>query len=238
MEIVRNTRRLFTMLMESHEPPTVFSHGGARRGVAYTDNKEDNIRVLLAERLGKSKTTINKYLCHSEYLNDETLAALFEKSMGKDFFEKAQVQKRILVKNLKSAGRPDREVIEAVSCRMVSWATDYQEGRSLVYAETVEPAEISIPENPSTADTAPTTPATQLFDRWPSGQDTSALPTEETIRHELRALRDAIDQALSGGTTDLLNQMESLIPEGISRLSRVQQLIVDLRQAGADGQEG
>jgi hypothetical protein len=237
-EIVRNARRLCEMLMESPEPPAIFNHGGARRGPVYTDNKEDNIRVLLANRLGKSTTAINQYLCHGEYLYDETLAALIEKSMGKDFFEKAQVQKRILVKNLKSAGRPEREVIEAVSSRMVSWATDYQERRSLAAVGTVERPEVAAPANAPSVNTVRTVSPIQPFDHWQGRPDIQPPPTEETIRHELRALRDAIDQALRGGTTDLLDQTERLIPEGISRFSRVQQLIVDLRQAAADGQEG
>ena len=78
-ELVRNARILFYMLMAAAENPVVFSHGGARKGVNYIDNREENIRELLAERLGKSKTTINKYLSHGEYLIDYSLFRVYSR---------------------------------------------------------------------------------------------------------------------------------------------------------------
>jgi len=65
-ELVRNTCRLFTILCESTDDPVVFSHGGNRRSADFTGKRENNIRSVLSERLGKSQTTINKYLQHGE----------------------------------------------------------------------------------------------------------------------------------------------------------------------------
>jgi hypothetical protein len=65
-ELVRNSCRLFTILCESADDPVVFSHGGNRRSTDFTGKRENNIRSVLSERLGKSQTTINKYLQHGE----------------------------------------------------------------------------------------------------------------------------------------------------------------------------
>ena len=70
-ELVRNANILFKILMESTDNPVVFFHGGSRKGASYTDSKENNIRKLMADRLGKSVTTISKYLNHSESINKE-----------------------------------------------------------------------------------------------------------------------------------------------------------------------
>jgi hypothetical protein len=224
------------MLMGSPEPPTVFSHGGARRGVAYTDNKEDNIRVLLAERLGKSKTTINQYLSYSEWLKDEALAVLIEKMMEKDFFEKAQVKKRILVKNLKSAGRSDAEVVATVSERIVSWATDYQGNRPFSDPEAAEVTEGPAPE-PSPAEGAPA-PALvqQTFDHWEGRDDATASPTIGTIRRDLQAIRDAIDEAPSDDA-EVLVWLENWAPYGISALANLRQVAIHLQRAAKTGEE-
>jgi hypothetical protein len=235
-EIVRSTRGLFTMLMGSPEPPTVFSHGGARRGVAYTENKEDNIRVLLAERLGKSKTTINKYLSYSEWLNDEALAVLIEKLMEKDFFEKAQVKKRILVKNLKSAGRPDAEVVAAVSERIVSWATDYQEGRSFSDPEAAEVTEVPAPEHrPAEGAPAPAL-LQQTFDHWDGRDDATAPPTIETIRRDLQAVQVAVDSA-PVDEAQLLVWAIDWVPHGICALANLRQVAIHLQRAAGTGEE-
>jgi hypothetical protein len=126
-ELVRNARILFYMLMDSADNPVVFSHGGARRGVNYTNNKEENIRELLAERLGKSKTTINKYLSHGEYLIDYSLNTLIESNEGKAFFEEAQKNKRILIKDLLSEGESEEIIAETVSQNVLSWLEEFHE---------------------------------------------------------------------------------------------------------------
>jgi hypothetical protein len=126
-ELVRNARILFYMLMAAAENPVVFSHGGARRGVNYTDNREENIRELLAERLGKSKTTINKYLGHGEYLIDYSLNTLIESNEGKAFFEEAQKNKRILIKDLISEGKSEEIIAETVSQNMLPWLEEFHE---------------------------------------------------------------------------------------------------------------
>ena len=137
-ERVRNARILFYMLMASTDNPIVFSHGGARRGVNYTENKENNVGTLLANRLGKSVTTINKYLNHSEFLNAEVIEALINAGAGKKIFEAAQPYKRKVLSNLKSAQKSEAEISAAVSETMLSLWREYQANKKagLTYNQT------------------------------------------------------------------------------------------------------
>ena len=114
-ERVRNAGILFNMFLASSENPIVFSHGGSRRGATYIQNTEDNIRTLLANRLGKSPVTINKYLNHGEFINDETMQELINADVEKGFFEVNQVHKRRLIDRLKAAQIPDDNITDAVS---------------------------------------------------------------------------------------------------------------------------
>jgi hypothetical protein len=100
-EKMGNACRLLTMLRESlEENLMVFSHGGARRGDSYTNSPTNNARLVLADRLGKSVTTINKYLQHGKYLSEETLQTLISAGVKKGFFEAIQKDKQRLIYDL------------------------------------------------------------------------------------------------------------------------------------------
>ena len=81
----------------------------------------------MAERLGKSKTTINKYLSHGEFLIDYSLNTLIESNEGKAFFEEAQKNKRILIKDLLSEGKSEEVIAETVSQNVLSWLEEFHE---------------------------------------------------------------------------------------------------------------
>jgi hypothetical protein len=124
-EEVRNTCRLFAML-KSMGNPMIFSHGGARRGDGYIDRPENNIRVVLAERLGKSANTISKYLQHGKYLNDETQQRLIDDNVKKGFFEAIQKDKQSLIDELKSQQKDRDEIVDSVSARLLSLLEGFQ----------------------------------------------------------------------------------------------------------------
>jgi hypothetical protein len=109
-ETMRNVSIASKMLASSQENPVIYSHGGARKGSNFTSNREENIRLVLSERLEKSVTTISKYLNHAEYLTDEAISALVHGGADKGFFEDAQVVKRKILVNLKSSGATEQEV--------------------------------------------------------------------------------------------------------------------------------
>ena len=109
-ESVRNTSILAKILMDEIENPIVFSHGGARRGGNFSNNKEDDLRQVLSERLGKSRGTINDYLHFSLHLTDDAKDVLVAQKASKAFCEKARVNKRILIKHLESEGLTHEEI--------------------------------------------------------------------------------------------------------------------------------
>jgi len=99
-EEMGNACRLFTMLRDSSENPVVFSHGGARRGENYPNRPEDNIRLVLEDRLGKKSKTINKYLNHGQFIGDEAIQNLIDARVNKGFFEAIQKDKQRLIDKL------------------------------------------------------------------------------------------------------------------------------------------
>ena len=81
---------------------------------------ENNIRLVLADRLGKSPTTINKYLQHGKYLSDEALQTLIDVDVQKGFFEAIQKDKQRLIDELKAEQKSHDEIVNAVSDRVLS----------------------------------------------------------------------------------------------------------------------
>ena len=232
-EIVRNTHQLFALLMASPQPPVAFAHGGARQGESFTSNKEEDVRTLLGSRLGKKRSTISNYLVHGEYLNDEALAFIITRSLGKDFFEKVQTAKRILVKNLKSDGRSDPEVTFAVSEQIARWAADYQEGRPLRDSEPPEePEQPAAPASPPVDGTAAEVSGARAFDHWQGEHVPADPPTASPIRAEFQAIRDAIDHALANDT-ELTACALDLTRAVIESCARIQQLAIHLQRAEA-----
>ena len=113
--------------MNEMENPIVFSHGGSRRGTSFTNNREDDIREILSERLGKDRNTINTYLNFGRFLTNEAMDTLIAQNTGRAFFEKAQVNKRIWIKNLESDGLDEESITNQISLKMLEWLEEYQE---------------------------------------------------------------------------------------------------------------
>jgi hypothetical protein len=187
-EEIRNTCRLFRMLCETAENPVIFSHGGARRGDDYTNCRENNIRLLLEDRLGKKPKTINKYLNHGQFISDEAIQDLIDARVKKGFFEAIQKDKQRLIDELTSEEKSPDEIVKAVSDRVLSRLESFQ---------AVDPTEIIITQTDQDASTATEIqsqqndvpqPAVQPIEHkhW-SGNPSAASekqPTEDEIRQE------------------------------------------------------
>ena len=191
-ELVRNVSILFSMFLASGENPVVFSHGGGRRGVNYTENKKNNVRILLANRLDKSVTTINKYLQHGKNLSEEALQTLISAGVQKGFFEAIQKDKQGLIDELKAEQKSHDEIVNTVSDRVISWFEETQ---------TSDLAEIIIPQtdqhdSPATEiqpqqNNVPPTPAKPIEHKHWSGDPSAALEkqlTEDEICQEFVAI--------------------------------------------------
>jgi hypothetical protein len=237
-ELVRNANILFNMLLASSENPVVFSHGGARRGPAYADNREDNIRSLLAERLAKSITTINKYLNHGEYLNEETMGEILTSGEGKKLFEAAQRNKRILIKNMKSDEKSDDEIAAEISKQMIFWLKEYQSTGEIKTDFGVE-EEPESPDAESLAANKTITEKQAHLNPWQgnSEEENDGGPTFESVRDEYRAIcemgiKDTEDEELN------LSKLESSARNSIEKLAAVLQKIMALQaleNSDADG---
>jgi hypothetical protein len=126
-ELVRNASLVANILMNEMENPVVFSHGGSRRGACFTDNREDDLREVLSERLGKDRSTINSYLNYGRFLTHETMEMLVAQDTGRAFFEKAQVNKRRWIGYLESDGLDEESITNQISLKMPEWHREYQE---------------------------------------------------------------------------------------------------------------
>jgi hypothetical protein len=125
-ELVRNTCRLFTILRESAADPVIFSHGGNRRSTEFTDKRENSIRSVLSERLGKSQTTINKYLQHGEHVSDDVFNELINDNVPKGFFEATQKEKQRYASELISRQVASDEIINYISAKTLEWLQSWQ----------------------------------------------------------------------------------------------------------------
>ncbi len=231
-ELVRNARMLEQIILNEKENPIVFSHGGARRGGSFTNNREDDVREILAERLGKNRSTINKYLNHSEYLSEEKWDEILASGEGKKFFEEAQRNKRILIKNMKSDGRSDLEIMAQISEQMISWLKEYQStGEIITDFGVEEEAESPDDENSAAKRKRSITEKQAEFNPWQGnsefGDDLEPI-TLESVKDEFKAIgevitRDAEDQELN------LNKLKSSAESAIQKLAVVLQKIKALQ---------
>ncbi len=185
-EIIRNARILFNLLASSMETPIIYSHGGVRKGAAFPENREENIRLVLAERLGKSVITISKYLNHAEYLSDEAMSALIQAGADKEFFEKAQIAKRKILKGLKSSGASEEEIESQTSEDMIRIHKDPSEIENLDDPQSQAGDETGGEMAANPPQIEQDAEAATLFEYWKGNPDNSLEnpPTKEQIRSE------------------------------------------------------
>jgi hypothetical protein len=154
-ELVRNAHRLRQALESTSDDLVMFTHGGDRRGVGFTDSKENNIRVVLANRLGKSPKTISKYMQHGDGLNDAVMEELIDADAPKKFFEAIQTQKEIWITAL-SAEEKDEAAIVAEISSLVSAC--WKESKQLDPPQTTPPESPQPPQPRRTTGPARATP--------------------------------------------------------------------------------
>jgi hypothetical protein len=190
-ETMRNVSIAFKMLASSKESPVIYSHGGARRGSNFTSNREENIRLVLAERLEKSPTTISKYLNYAEYLTDEAILALVQGEACRDFFEQAQVVKRKIFTNLKSSGATEEEIFVQISEAMLRMHQDRAEienyKKTLFHGPEEDKPAGQSPETNSVGDAKE---KTLSLNPWAGAKDSASEPSlsEDDIRNQGAAI--------------------------------------------------
>jgi hypothetical protein len=229
------------MLCESTEDPVVFSHGGARRGNSFADCPENNIRLVLAERLGKSITTINKYLNHGEFLSEAARQTLISAGVKKGFFEAIQKDKQQLIDDLKSEQKSHDEIVNAVSARILSRLEQFQ---------TSDPAEIvsgqndqnnpPAGENQLKKDSDKPSAAKPIEHKHWSGNPSAALekqPTEDDICQEFIAIGRLLIETAENKALTTQERIQVFTAQVIRQPGLIQHLNHLLAKQSTDGEE-
>lgn len=120
LENARNARDLKPILLSLNDSLRDLDHGGRRRGEGFVANPEDDVRHVIALRLGKEKDTVNTYLRHLEYLSEDAIQFFISRGAKKRFFEKAQKQKRIHLRTYVADSTPDEEIMQNVSSLLMA----------------------------------------------------------------------------------------------------------------------
>jgi hypothetical protein len=243
-ELMRNTSILEKILMDKMENPIVFSHGGARRGENFSNNEEDDLRQVLSERLGKTRNKINDYLHFARHLTDEAMDALVTQKASKAFFEKARINKRILIKHLESDGLTHEEITAEVSIKILEWLDEFERTRNIVtdYCET-EPneqdneAEDQGDETSDDESDISTEEFKTFHHRSPIAENEAAdLPTDETVKTEIRAIIEALSEVVEQSPLKCDEDIE-IVGNLLGRLAMVQQMIIDIRDRAQRNQD-
>lgn len=130
-EVIRNVKILYKELLASNENLAVYTHGGVRKGIKFTNNKEENVRLVLAKRLGKSTKSISSYLSYGEYLTDKALQKLAEKNARKKFFEDFQKIKSMMLIELLDKRTPKEKISSLISAKILEVFPNFKKSKSL-----------------------------------------------------------------------------------------------------------
>ena len=246
-ELVRNTHRIYRALQDTSDDLVLFSHGGDRRGVGFNSCRENNIRIVLAHRLGKSQTTINKYLQHGDSLNESAMESLVDAVVPKLFFEAIQVQKQVEIARLRSQQKNEAAIVAVISDQVSTWFNESQQSDP---PETKTPAS---PQSPKARQPAGATrPHIPSGNRCPtprqrvrqagSGTNDSPVidptPTDQEIAAaELKRIGEALIEIADGQERPTPQQVET-IRGLIIELSTLLQCLTRIGAREGDGNGG
>ena len=131
-ELARNAFKLEQQLLADNSDLRSFAHGGRRTGEIFIGDRTNDVRTVLAERLSKSRTTINAYIACARYLSDDAMSQLIQSNQDKAFFEKFGKIKSKIVEGMQGERKTIDEIIAVVSAAILRCATDG-------FPETVKP---------------------------------------------------------------------------------------------------
>lgn len=234
-ELARNARHVYSMIHESTENLVVYSHGGTRRGVTFVNNREDNIRILLAERLGKSPSTVSKYVTYTEYLSDEAMETLAQSRTSKSFFQTAASNKNITVKLLRGDNKSDEEVTQIVSEKVLAWLQEYKETEKEGKGK-IAPVIYERATTEKEKDRCNINMPGEFEHETPSGEVDNEEPTEDEIYIGLKTLGETL-VLLESDRSKTLNKLAEEVRVLICNVSLIHQSILDLinkQQTAAD----
>ena len=186
-EKARNVSKAFRMLKESNDNPVLFAHGGDRRGIVFTSTRDENIRIVLGKRFGKSPATIGKYINHGDYISDEAMQILTQQEADKEYFEAFQEAKMNLVEHMKGQQVSQNQILIRVSddilrLHQVPKKERTQEIKNLLasLAPAQPPQDVNVVE-PVESEPVPTTAHAEEREVTPAGEEEAVPGGEEQI---------------------------------------------------------
>jgi len=201
-ETVRNTQFLEEILLASNKDLKVFHHGGVRKGETFINNRRDNVRKVLSFRLGKSVTTINQYLNHARFLNEETLNFFASQKVEKDFFEMAQkINKRDEITRMTGEGKSREEMTAKISDDARKWHEEYLRTGKISpitgIQEDEDEAEDSHPEIQTPQEAVPRAIPPKVFNPWYGNESEGEEDSLENIKQDVEASAERLLESVT-----------------------------------------
>jgi hypothetical protein len=231
-EIVRNTQCLEKILLASDKDLRVFHHGGDRKGEGFINNRQENVREILSFRLGKSVSTINQFLNHARFLDDETLNFFASQKVEKDFFEEAQKTKRVEIIRMKGERKSDADITVQISNDVGKWYQEYlQSGKIqpiMATQETDAKVENNHPEIQTPQEPEPRLTVPKVFNPC-YGNASGAGDEEDSLEKVKREFKLSAQKLLEAFDLSDLDEFERRITENLKHLCRIPQRLSPLR---------
>lgn len=230
-ELVLNTRLLEQIILKETENPIVFSHGGARRGKNFTNDKDNDLREILAERLGKKRTTINQYLNLGNNLNLDALSSMAEADTGKVFFEEVQFKKRDLIDRLENDGMTSEAITDSVSSKMLEWLDKYRQPVKLSKNKKSQPLTPPSENQTQQDETQQETPKTEKFKHWSGNFSASQekMPTEDEVCLQLKGIASTLAEVADNKDLTVQQRIEA----ASAQIIQLSMLIQELKHLGS-----
>jgi hypothetical protein len=196
----------------------------------------------LSERLGKERSTINAYVNFGRHLNDDVLETLVASKTGKAFFENVRVNKRTLINHLESDGLAQGDITAEVSSKMLEWLKEYQQTGKIKpdFGEPDPPEEVEDQNNDPAAtydDSLISAREVETFcpQSPPIENVAPELPTEESVKTEIRTIIEALSELMNQSPLDCDHGIE-IVGDQIEQLALIKQKIIDIRNRSENSQ--
>jgi hypothetical protein len=229
-ETVRNTQCLEKILLASDKDLRAFHHGGDRKGESFINNRQENVRRVLSFRLGKSVSTINQFLNHARFLNEETLNFFAAKGVEKDFFEEAQKNKRVEINKMTGERKSNAEITAQISNDVLNWYQEYLQGNEIQPIMGTQEAEGEAEDNhleiQTPQVTVPGVTNPKVFDPWCGNESEDEEDSFENIKRDVEASAQRLLEAVTFSDRD---QFENRVKGEVSQLCRIPQRLSALR---------
>jgi hypothetical protein len=237
-EMIRNAVDLLAMLLSSDDDLRIYGHGQKRYGEGFVNNREEDVRHILAIRLGRDRDTINLYLCHGEYLSSDVLKIFADRRAPKRFFEKTQAKKRIELKNQKGKNLSIGRITEAISTFMLkefaAFLVDEENRRRKTKVATS--TETKIDNHTETMkDPVPADDNDDVDDEPEPDKDTPELNPEESVTTEkIFRTYDGVSKRIAEDVSKGISipKMETRLKEELKVITQLLNMIAHLSDTG------